>query len=146
MRAWNLVPANVSYACKISSCLFFWCKIHARTHKITRACTQALDTLPLEALRPEFVLQATNLRKKVTERVPIKRMSGIEIDGGMLYDLAVCYADAINAGAVPVVENAWTQVCLCVRLHIIIRLWYFFFLARLRGLCVCLKSIFWKTR
>ncbi len=67
--------------------------------------------LPLEALRPEFAQQASNLRKKVTERAPIKRMSGIEIDGGMLFDLAVCYAEAINAGAVPVVDNVWTQVC-----------------------------------
>ncbi len=50
----------------------------------------------------------------MTERAPIKRMSGIEIDGGMLYDLAVCYAEAINAGAVPVVDNVWTQVCMYV--------------------------------
>ncbi len=40
-----------------------------------------------------------------------KRINGHEINGCMLIELANSYIKALNDGEVPVIENAWTNVC-----------------------------------
>jgi hypothetical protein len=40
-----------------------------------------------------------------------KVMNGKRITGGMLCKLADVYVSAINEGAVPNIESAWTYIC-----------------------------------
>lgn len=38
-------------------------------------------------------------------------MHGKKLNGLMLYNLALSYVDAINKGAVPNIESAWSYIC-----------------------------------
>ena len=85
---------------------------------MVRPCTdegqlQLLDTLPDHQLRPEFLEQARELRARIVEqarRRPMK-VNECELSGGMLGLLCRQYVDAINAGQVPVIQDAWSYVC-----------------------------------
>lgn len=64
-----------------------------------------------EELRPEFVEQIMQLRRKVINRIKPKMMHGKKLNGIMLYNLALSYVDAINKGVVPNIESAWSYIC-----------------------------------
>ena len=67
--------------------------------------------MEFDGLREEFKTQITNLRSKVMNRIKPKTiMSGQKLSGAMFADLVVNYVTAINKGAVPNIENAWTYI------------------------------------
>jgi len=72
---------------------------------------QALEKVPLEELRPEFVEQVQSLRKRVLQKIKPKVMHDRKLNGEMLYNLALTYVDSINKGAVPNIESAWNYIC-----------------------------------
>jgi hypothetical protein len=72
---------------------------------------QSLEKMQLEELRPEFVEQVMQLRRKVINRIKPKIMHGKKLNGEMLYNLALSYVEAINKGAVPNIETAWSYIC-----------------------------------
>jgi hypothetical protein len=85
---------------------------------LVRPCTQEnqlqnLDCLPNKSLRPEFVNQAGMLRQHVFHQAAARpsRVNGVELNGSMLGLLCQQYVTAINAGQVPVIQDAWTYVC-----------------------------------
>ena len=67
--------------------------------------------LPDSDLRQEFVEQMTRLKRKVMTKVKVKQIKGHALNGSMLVELANSYILALNEGQVPVIENAWTNVC-----------------------------------
>lgn len=72
---------------------------------------QNLAEMDLGSLRPEFVEQVHTLRRKVINRIKPKSINGRKLNGEMLFNLALSYADAINKGAVPSIETSWTYIC-----------------------------------
>ena len=44
-------------------------------------------------------------------KVKVKQINGRGVNGNMLVELANSYIGALNDGEVPVIENAWTNVC-----------------------------------
>jgi hypothetical protein len=65
----------------------------------------------MEKLRPEFVDQVYNLRKKVLNRVKPKKINGRNLNGTMFWNLVKSYVDAINKGAIPSIESSWAYIC-----------------------------------
>ena len=72
---------------------------------------QTLEKMDLDELRPEFVEQVMQLRRKVINRIKPKMMHDRKLNGEMLYNLALSYVEAINRGAVPNIESAWSYIC-----------------------------------
>ena len=72
---------------------------------------QNLEKMELEDLRAEFVEQVMQLRRKVINRVKPKPTHGKKLNGEMLYNLMSSYVEAINKGAVPNIETAWSYIC-----------------------------------
>lgn len=72
---------------------------------------QNLEKMELDELRPEFIEQVMQLRRKVINRIKPKMMHGKKLNGLMLYNLALSYVEAINKGAVPNIESAWSYIC-----------------------------------
>lgn len=72
---------------------------------------QNLDKMSENDFRPDFLEQVTQLRKKVTHCVKPKLLSGKQLSPMMFLSLAENYVTAINKGAVPNIENAWTYIC-----------------------------------
>ena len=72
---------------------------------------QNLEQMDEKDFRPEFLNQVTQLRKKVTHWVRPKTLNGKVLNPEMLISLAENYVLAINKGAVPNIENAWTYIC-----------------------------------
>lgn len=72
---------------------------------------QKLESMKMEELRPEFVEEVMQLRRKVINKVKPKMINGKPLSGEMLCNLAVNYIQTINKGAVPNIENAWTSIC-----------------------------------
>jgi hypothetical protein len=70
-----------------------------------------LDEIDLDRLRPEFVDQVMNFRKRILGRIKPKTFKGKELDGPMYLCLLNSYVNAINNGAVPNIENAWNYMC-----------------------------------
>ena len=66
---------------------------------------QNLDELELNQLRPEFVEQIVELRKKVLFGIKIKKVNGQEINGELLGKLLINYVDAFNSGVVPNIDS-----------------------------------------
>lgn len=91
-------------------------------YTMVRPCTdegqlQLLDTLADSQLRPEFLEQANELRTRImteAQKRPLK-VNDCELSGSMLGLLCRQYVDAINAGHVPVIQDAWSYVCLAQR-------------------------------
>ena len=52
-----------------------------------------------------------NLRRKVINRVKAKTLNGKKLTGTMMATLADAYVTAINNGAVPNIETAWSYIC-----------------------------------
>lgn len=38
-------------------------------------------------------------------------INGKKLNGEMLYNLSLSYVDAINKGAIPNIETAWSYIC-----------------------------------
>ena len=72
---------------------------------------QNLCEMDLDELRADFVEQVMQLRRKVINRVKPKTLNGKKLNGSMLANLAESYVVAINKGAVPNIETAWTYIC-----------------------------------
>ena len=72
---------------------------------------QNLNQMDFTDLRPEFVEQVLELRKRVLNRINPKTLNGRPISGEIFSELIKSYIGAINDGAVPNIENAWTQIC-----------------------------------
>ncbi len=72
---------------------------------------QNLAEMDLSQLRPEFVEQIHTLRRKVINRIKPKAINGRKLNGEMLFNLALSYAEAINKGAVPSIESSWSYIC-----------------------------------
>ena len=51
------------------------------------------------------------LRRKVLNRIKPKTLKGMALSGSMLATLTENYTKAINGGAVPNIENAWSYIC-----------------------------------
>ena len=66
---------------------------------------QNLEELEINSLRPEFVSQMEEFRKKVLSEVKPKTLNGKELNGEMLAALIENYISAINNGAVPNIES-----------------------------------------
>lgn len=72
---------------------------------------QNLETCDFESLRAEFRSQISSLRAKVMKRIkPKTLLGGPALSGPMFADLVTSYVTAINKGAVPNIENAWTYI------------------------------------
>lgn len=67
--------------------------------------------MELDQLRPEFFEQVMNLRKKILTRCKPKTLNGVQLNGEMFISLTKNYLAAINDGAVPNIENAWSYLC-----------------------------------
>jgi hypothetical protein len=64
-----------------------------------------------DELRPEFVHQAMNFRKRIISAVKIKTLQNQKLNGDMYCSMLNSYVGAINEGAVPNIENAWNYMC-----------------------------------
>ena len=72
---------------------------------------QNLPDMDLEELRGDFVEQVISLRRKVVNRIKPKTLNGRKLSGSMLATLADSYVKAINNGAIPNIESAWSYLC-----------------------------------
>jgi hypothetical protein len=67
--------------------------------------------LEIDQLRAEFVEQVMHLRRKILSNCPVKEVYGHAMDGETWISLLSLYVNAVNSGAVPNIESAWTQIC-----------------------------------
>ena len=72
---------------------------------------QNMEEKEFEELRYEFVEQVLALRKKMMTGVQAKQLNGKNLTGEMLATLVENYVNAMNKGAVPSIESAWTYIC-----------------------------------
>jgi hypothetical protein len=75
------------------------------------ALLQALDSVAVEQLRPEFATAMRALRSRILGQAPVKTLHGRELDGPALISLAESYSHAINSGSVPNIGEAWDALC-----------------------------------
>ena len=61
---------------------------------------QNLEDLPLEKLRPEFLEQVLNLKKKILSKVKIKSINGKNLNREMYLNLIKNLINALNLGNV----------------------------------------------
>lgn len=71
---------------------------------------QRLDQLSDRDLRPEFLRQSKQLRRKILERAAPKRALGKPLDGPLLAELCRSFVGAINSGAAPAIRDSWTML------------------------------------
>ena len=71
---------------------------------------QNLEQLPMEKLRPEFLDQILNLKKKILGRVKVKSLNGKALNKEMYLNL-IKKLIAMNSGNVPNIENTWMSMC-----------------------------------
>jgi len=62
---------------------------------------QDLDCIPFDELRPDFMDQVIEFRKRVTQGLKIKTINGKQLNGDMYCNMMCSYVAAINDGAVP---------------------------------------------
>jgi hypothetical protein len=72
---------------------------------------QRLQEMDTDSIRPEFVAQMNELRRKIYLKVKPKEINKQLVTGEMLLELCHAYTEAINKGNVPCIESAWTYVC-----------------------------------
>lgn len=72
---------------------------------------QKLEEMEISELRTEFVEQVVNLRKKVLNKIPIKKLFGVPMDGSTWIGLAQQYIQAFNEDRVPNIESSWHYIC-----------------------------------
>ena len=71
---------------------------------------QNLMNLPDSKIRPEFIKQSSMLRNKIYMKIKPKTFNGKILSGPMLVDLLESVVNAINEGAIPVIENSWNYI------------------------------------
>ena len=72
---------------------------------------QNLTKLTEPKLRREFLDQLSVVKAKIKKRINIKQVNGKKVCGTTLADLCIKYAEAVNNGIIPSIENTWTYVC-----------------------------------
>jgi hypothetical protein len=72
---------------------------------------QNLEQMDEDMFRSDFLEQVDILRRKVVSCVKPKKLNGKHLSPEMFANLAENYVHAINEGAVPNIENAWTYIC-----------------------------------
>ena len=72
---------------------------------------QSLDRMGFEDLRPEFTDQVIKLRKAILNGAKPKIFHNQKLNGEMYCSMLNSYVTAINNGAVPNIENAWSYMC-----------------------------------
>jgi hypothetical protein len=72
---------------------------------------QNLDKMDYDELRPEFVQQAMNFRKRIITSIKAKTLQNQKLNGTLYCSMINSYVNAINEGAVPNIENAWNYMC-----------------------------------
>ena len=71
---------------------------------------QKLMTLSDNKIRPEFLRQCEMLRNKIYMKIKPKTFNGQILSGQMLTNLLKSIIEAINEGAIPVIENSWKYI------------------------------------
>ena len=71
---------------------------------------QKLQTLSDDKIRPEFLRQSEMLRNKIYMKIKPKNFNGKILSGHMLINLLESIIEAINEGAIPVIENSWKYI------------------------------------
>ena len=71
---------------------------------------QKLMTLNDNKIRPEFLRQCEMLRNKIYMKIKPKTFNGQILSGQMLINLLRSIIEAINEGAIPVIENSWKYI------------------------------------
>ena len=71
---------------------------------------QKLQTLSDNKIRPEFLRQSEMLRNKIYMKIKPKNFNGKLLSGQMLINLLESIIEAINEGAIPVIENSWKYI------------------------------------
>ena len=71
---------------------------------------QNLMNLPESKIRPEFIKQSNMLKNKIYMKIKPKTFNGKILSGQMLIDLLESVVNAINEGAIPVIENSWNYI------------------------------------
>lgn len=71
---------------------------------------QTLNAQPDAVLKPEFQAKAKELRQKLLGHARPKRACGAMVTGPLLAKLATIYCDAINHGAAPAIQDAWSLI------------------------------------
>jgi len=84
---------------------FTFVQPHSEEHKL-----QILNQLPFSSLRKEFREQVLSFRRTLFSQLKAKRINNKDINGHAMADLLLNYIAAINHGAVPNIENAFSQV------------------------------------
>jgi len=74
-------------------------------NKIYKICN-----LPDNKFRKEFLEQSKIFRNKVMKKTKPKRLNGRVLTGSMLVEFVQNVLDAINAGAIPVIEDSWRYI------------------------------------
>ena len=72
---------------------------------------QNLEEMEIEGLRAEFIEQVMDLRRKLLNKLPVKRIQGHVMDGATWGSLIQLYVRSINSGQVPNIESSWTYIC-----------------------------------
>ena len=71
---------------------------------------QKLMTLSDDQIRPEFLRQSEMLRNKIYMKIKPKNFNGKLLSGQMLINLLESIIEAINEGAIPVIEDSWKYI------------------------------------
>ena len=71
---------------------------------------QNLMNLPENKIRPEFIKQSNMLKNKIYMKIKPKTFNNKILSGQMLIDLLESVVNAINEGAIPVIENSWNYI------------------------------------
>ena len=71
---------------------------------------QNLMNLPDNKIRPEFIKQSNMLKNKIYMKIKPKTFNNKILSGQMLIDLLESVVNAINEGAIPVIENSWNYI------------------------------------
>lgn len=72
---------------------------------------QSLENMGPEKLRPEFLEQILQLRKKILGRVRVKTFKGKPLNGEMYLNIIKSIINAMNSGRVPSIESTWNNMC-----------------------------------
>ena len=71
---------------------------------------QNLMNLPDNKIRPEFIKQSNMLKNKIYMKIKPKTFNNKILSGQMLIDFLESVVNAINDGAIPVIENSWNYI------------------------------------
>ena len=71
---------------------------------------QNLMNLSENKIRPEFIKQCNLLKNKIYMKIKPKTFNNKILSGQMLIELLESVVNAINEGAIPVIENSWNYI------------------------------------